>query len=79
MSFYGDRITVKGEGVDEVFLFDESSAVTVLGRNKVDIYHGDKIYQLKGGKPMSIILVGKDRIWRFSKVEDILPFIFDSI
>ena len=36
-------------------------------------------YQLKGGKPMTIILVGKDRIWRFSKVEDILPFIFDSI
>ena len=36
-------------------------------------------YQLKGGRSMSIILVGKDRIWRFSKVEDILPFIFDSI
>ena len=36
-------------------------------------------YQLKGGKPMTIILVGKDRIWRFGKVEDILPFIFDSI
>ena len=55
VELYGDRITVKGEGVDEVFLFDESSAVTVLGRNKVDIYHGDKIYQLKGGKDFNAV------------------------
>ena len=55
VELYGDRITVKGEGVDEVFTFDDCSAVTVLGRNKVDIYHGDKIYQLKGGKSMNAI------------------------
>lgn len=55
VELFGDRITVKGEGIDEVFHFSECSAVTVLGRNKVDIYHGDKIYQLKGGKELNAI------------------------
>ena len=36
-------------------------------------------YQLKSGIPMDIILVGGERIWKFTKVEDLLPFIFDSI
>jgi len=36
-------------------------------------------YQTKGGRPMSILLVGKNKIWKFSKVDDILPLIFDSI
>ena len=55
VELYGDKITVKGDGTDEVFLFSECSAVTVLGRNKVDIYHGDKIYQLKGGKDLNAV------------------------
>jgi len=36
-------------------------------------------YQLKGGKPMSVIMVGDGQIWKFDKVDDILPLIFDSI
>lgn len=36
-------------------------------------------YQTKSGKPMSILLVGADKIWKFSKVDDLLPLIFDSI
>ena len=36
-------------------------------------------YQLKGGKPIAVILVGASRIWKFKKVDDILPLIFDSI
>ncbi len=36
-------------------------------------------YQLKGGKPISIILVGVKKTWKFEKVDDILPLIFDSI
>lgn len=36
-------------------------------------------YQTKAGKPMSVILVGKDSIYKFAKVDDILPFIFDNI
>ena len=55
ISLYGDRIVLKGDGVDETFPFSECSAVTVLGRNKVNIYFGDKIYQLKGEKSMNAI------------------------
>ena len=36
-------------------------------------------YQTKGGKPMSILLVGGKKIWKFEKVDDLLPLIFDSI
>ena len=36
-------------------------------------------YQTKSGKPMSVIMVGASRIWKFSRVDDILPLIFDSI
>ena len=36
-------------------------------------------YQTKSGKPMSILLVGAEKIWKFSKVDDLLPLIFDSI
>jgi 1-acyl-sn-glycerol-3-phosphate acyltransferase len=55
VSLYGDKIVIKGDGVDENFAFSDCSAVTVLGRNKVDIYYGDKIYQLKGEKSMNAI------------------------
>lgn len=36
-------------------------------------------YQKMGGKPMSVILGGKDAIFKFDRVDDVLPFIFDSI
>ena len=36
-------------------------------------------YQKKFGKPLKIILVGSKRIRKFYNVEDILPFIFDSL
>ena len=36
-------------------------------------------YQAKSGKPMSVLMIGAKRIWKFEKVDDILPLIFDSI
>ena len=36
-------------------------------------------YQLKSGIPMAILLIGADKIWKFSKVDDLLPLMFDSI
>ena len=44
VSLYGDRITVD----DQVFPFSETRAVVVLGKNKVNIYSGQEIFQLKG-------------------------------
>mgnify|MGYP003310482904 CR=1 FL=1 len=43
---YGDRITVD----DREFPFDSVGAVVVLGKNKVNIYDGNEILQLKGHK-----------------------------
>jgi len=42
---YGDRITVD----DRVFSFDEIG-VTLLGKNKLNLYLGNEFYQLKSGK-----------------------------
>ena len=36
-------------------------------------------YQKKHGVPMKIILVGSKRIRKFACVDDLLPFIFDSL
>ena len=55
VELYGDKIKISADGLDEIFPFAECTAVTVLGRNKVDIYHKDKIYQLKGGKELNAI------------------------
>lgn len=51
ISLYGDRIVFNEGKYDELRLdFAEVSAVSVLGRNKANIYIGDKVYQLKGDK-----------------------------
>lgn len=46
LTMYGDRL-VLGE---EVLPFDQISTVTVLGKNKMNIYHGKLLYQIKGDK-----------------------------
>lgn len=43
---YGDRITVD----DRVFAFDALDAVVVLGKNKINLYAGNELLQLKGSK-----------------------------
>ena len=35
--------------------------------------------QTKSGRPMKVLLIGAERIWRFERVDDLLPLIFDSI
>ena len=46
MRLYGDRITLD----DQVFPFADLSAVVVLGKNKVNLYTGNDVLQLKGDK-----------------------------
>lgn len=36
-------------------------------------------YQDRGGHKLEIIMVGAEKIWKFSCVDDILPLIFDSL
>lgn len=50
LMLYGNRILVCGADEETSFSFDEASAVTVLGKNKLDIYLGKKIYQIKSSK-----------------------------
>ncbi len=49
LRLYGDRVEI---GTDEpiVLRFSELRAAAVLGRNKLNLYAGDKTYQIKGGK-----------------------------
>ena len=51
ISLYGDRIVINENSDDMmVFPFKDTSAVTVLGKNKLNIYYGKTVYQLKGDK-----------------------------
>lgn len=51
LSLFGDRIVITDQkGQSEIFMFSFVSAVTVLGRNKLNIYSGGRVYQIKGGK-----------------------------
>ena len=46
MAMYGDRLVLG----DEVLSFADISTITVCGKNKLNIYHGKKLYQIKGDK-----------------------------
>ena len=46
LAIYGDRI----EAADMVMPFEEISTVAVLGKNKLNIYHGNDLYQIKSHK-----------------------------
>ena len=51
LHLYGDRLVIdEGKENEMIFPFAETDAFTVLGKNKVNIYFGDKLYQLKGDK-----------------------------
>ncbi len=50
LRLYGDRITVTDPQGEMTLPFDQINVITVLGRNKLNIYFGDKIYQIKSHK-----------------------------
>ncbi len=51
LELYGDRMTVSGSGFEKMtFNFDTVSAIAVLGKNKLNVYSGAKVYQIKGDK-----------------------------
>ncbi len=56
ITLYGDRVVVDEGGADEItFRFDDVTAASVLGRNKLNIYHDKRVYQLKGDKSFNAI------------------------
>ncbi len=50
MELYGNRIFIAGGDQTLNLSFDQISVVTILGKNKLNIYCGDKVYQIKGDK-----------------------------
>ena len=51
LRLYGDRIEVGDEALPlYTFRFDETGTVTVLGKNKINLYIGDKLYQFWGSE-----------------------------
>lgn len=55
ISLYGDRVELIFGGESLILPFDEVTAAAVLGRNKLNIYQGGKIYQIKGSKRFNAI------------------------
>ena len=44
ITLYGNRL----QAGDKTLFFDDISVITVLGKNKLNIYHADALYQIKG-------------------------------
>lgn len=55
LSLYGTHIVLAREDVRQEWHFDDLSAITVLGKNKLNIYRGDKLYQVKGSKRLNAL------------------------
>lgn len=50
LSLYGDKMVLLSENSNMEFLFDRVEVVTVLGKNKLNIYTENKVYQIKSHK-----------------------------
>jgi 1-acyl-sn-glycerol-3-phosphate acyltransferase len=56
MALYGDRVVIDEGREDQLVIpFAEATAVAVLGRNKLNIYHGANVYQFKGDKSFNAL------------------------
>jgi len=56
ISLYGNRITISDNGqIGMSFPFQRISGISVLGRNKLNVYFDGKVYQLKGDKRFNAV------------------------
>ena len=68
LALYGDKITATGNN-GLTFSFDDVSAIAVLGRNKLNIYVYDKIFQLKSHKRFNAVKY-MNLYYRYSNVKN---------
>ena len=50
IELYGNRIVMTIGEERRTLDMDSISVAAVLGKNKLNLYHGDSVYQVKGGK-----------------------------
>ncbi len=55
LSIFNNRFEIRYGGQITVLSFDDVSAVTVLGKNKLNIYFNKKVWQFKGDKSMNAL------------------------
>ena len=55
MELYGDRIVLSYGGTSLELKYCDITAEAVLDRNKLNIYHGGKIYQFKGDRRFNAV------------------------
>ena len=49
LALYGDRLELSGS-YTQTLSFADIPNLTILGKNKLNIYHGDSVYQIQGSK-----------------------------
>ena len=54
LALYGDRIEMTG-GIEKTFRFDEVETITILGKNKLDVYHENMVYQIQSDKRFNAV------------------------
>lgn len=50
LKLFGDKIIMVLSGEERVMTFAQTSAISVLGKNKLNVYYGKEVYQIKGEK-----------------------------
>lgn len=55
LSLYGNRVEIRGDIPKITLDFDGIHAASVLGRNKLNLYYADKLYQFKGDKRFNAV------------------------
>lgn len=55
LAIYGDRYEVRTPAGTQILPFDRVRTATVLGKNKLNLYFEDKLYQFKGDKRFNAI------------------------
>lgn len=54
LALYGDRIEMTG-ALRDVFSFGEIDVITILGKNKLNIYRADTVYQIQSDKRFNAV------------------------
>ena len=50
LKLFGDKIKMVINDEEKVMPFENVSAISVLGKNKLNVYYGKEVYQIKGEK-----------------------------